>query len=109
MLKREVEAGDRGKLGAVGPGCWREAGLGEGTKVEKGERLGAQMGGNLFYNKNRSSNLSRMGLWEPQRAVPTLSEEGWVGGHGVGGELGFGFRSPLSLVGGRRALVSASP
>lgn len=98
-----------GEAGAVGPGCWREAGLGEGMKGEKGESLRAQMGGNLFYNKNRSSNLSRMGLWEPQRAVPTPSEEGWVGGNGVGGELGFRFRSLPSLVGGRRAAVSASP
>lgn len=39
-------------------------------------KAGGPEGGDLLYNKNRSSNLSRKGLWEPQRAFPSLSEEG---------------------------------
>ena len=47
-----------------------EAGPAEGRGKGKGERLGGQNGNGLFYNKIRSSNLSRTGLWDPQRAPP---------------------------------------
>lgn len=40
------------------------------TKGEgRGEVRGPE-GSNLFYNKIGSSNLSRTGLWDPQRAPP---------------------------------------
>lgn len=57
----------------MGPGLlrgrkqgWQRA---EGSSG-KGEKLGGQNGSGLFYNKIRSSNLSRTGLWDPQRVPP---------------------------------------
>lgn len=53
---------------------------------------GSRRGGNLFYNKNRSSDLSRTGLWEPHSPPPPHAEGGrGGGGAGVGGEPGFRF------------------
>lgn len=86
MLPRE--AGD-GTGEQCGLGAWAVCGGEQGWGRDNGgRRRGLQKGeGNLFYNKNRSSDLSRTGLWEPHR--PPHAEGGRVG---VGGGDGRGAR-----------------
>lgn len=55
----------------MGPGLLRGQSRGaKGRGKGEGQRLGDQNGSSLFYNKIRSSNLSRTGLWDPQRTPP---------------------------------------
>lgn len=99
MLGRAEKGWSGGARSGDGCGGW-----GKGTKGRGGEKLAGPGGASILYNKNRSSDLSRTGLWVPRESPLAAHNEEGAGGRetaGTGGDHGgFSFGRWWSLVRG---------